>query len=408
MLSNVGNDDSVANQDYELQAPCDDTPLPASPAHKIPEQMYSTPLPVSPAHEIPEQTYGTPLPAPPAHEIPEPQTYGTPLPASPAHEIPEQMYGTPLPTSPAHEIPEQMYGTPLPTSPAHEIPKPQTYGTPLPASPVHSDYETYTQTLIDLNLDELVQLSVDFPKHARSMALIHSIQNASLNDGIGLTGAALEHLHNPPNKVLDLNDPYAKLAIEIFMALEHSSEATYDKICSSIHVHIPGSQLPLFYQVKQLLTDVTGVMSIVNHMCINSCTAFVGPYADLDACPECAEARFDVHARGHTRPHAVFHTIPIGPQLQALWRHPETAGKMHYRQYRTEQILEDLRINDGLINAYDDIFCGSAYVHAFCDGVIEPDDTLLMISIDGAQLFESKESDCWIYIWIILELSLDH
>jgi len=44
-----------------------------------------------------------------------------------------------------------------------------------------------------------------------------------------------------------------------------------------------------------------------------SCTAFVGPYADLDACPECGEARLDVRARGNTRPHAVFHTIPIGP-----------------------------------------------------------------------------------------------
>ena len=54
------------------------------------------------------------------------------------------------------------------------------------------------------------------------------------------------------------------------------------------------------------------------------------------------------------------------------------------------------------------MFCGSAYIHAFCDGVIQPDDTLLMISIDGVQLFKSKESDCWIYIWIIFELSLNH
>ena len=42
------------------------------------------------------------------------------------------------------------------------------------------------------------------------------------------------------------------------------------------------------------------------------------------------------------------------------------------------------------------------------DGTIQPEDMLLMISIDGAQLFESKESDCWIYIWVILELLLDH
>ena len=33
---------------------------------------------------------------------------------------------------------------------------------------------------------------------------------------------------------------------------------------------------------------------------------------------------------------------------------------------------------------------------------------LLMLSIDGVQLFESKESDCWIYIWIILDLAPDY
>ena len=336
MLSKVGNNDSVANQDYESQAPSDDTPLPPSPARDIPKQMHDD-FPPSPVRDIPEQTHDD-----------------------------------------------------------------------FPPSPALTDYDAPTYPLIDLDLEELAQLSSTFAKHARSMALIQSIRNASLDDGIGLTGASLERLRNPPKEVLDINNPYEKLAIEIFVALEHSSEATYDKIRTSIHAHVPGSQLPSFYQVKQLLADATGITSIVNHMCMNSCTAFVGPYADLDACPECGEARLDVRARGNTRPRAVFHTIPIGPQLQALWRHPETAEKMRYHQYKTEQILEELRINDGLVNAYDDIFCGSAYVRAFCDGAIQPDDTLLMISIDGAQLFESKESDCWIYIWIIFELSPDH
>lgn len=32
---------------------------------------------------------------------------------------------------------------------------------------------------------------------------------------------------------------------------------------------------------------------------------------------------------------------------------------------------------------------------------------LLIISIDGAQLYESKSSDCWIYIWIVIEHSPD-
>ncbi|KIM60372.1 hypothetical protein SCLCIDRAFT_26706 [Scleroderma citrinum Foug A] len=148
MLSDVGNNDSVTNQDYESQAPCDDTPLPASPVHDIPEQMYDTPLPTSPVHNIPEQMYDTLLPA------------------SPAHDIPEQTYVN-FPLSPAHNIPEQTYDN-FPPSPVHDIPK-QTCDD-FPSSPVHSDYETYTHPLIDLDLDELTQLSLNFPKHAQSMA----------------------------------------------------------------------------------------------------------------------------------------------------------------------------------------------------------------------------------------------
>ncbi|KAI6143201.1 hypothetical protein BKA82DRAFT_4359721 [Pisolithus tinctorius] len=97
---------------------------------------------------------------------------------------------------------------------------------------------------------------------------------------------------------------------------------------------------------------------------------------------------------GVKHPHTIFHTIPIGPQLQALWQHPNTANKMHYCKERTQQVFDKLLANDGFINAFDDIFCGSAYIHGICDGTITPDDTLLMISINGAQLFESRESDC--------------
>ena len=29
---------------------------------------------------------------------------------------------------------------------------------------------------------------------------------------------------------------------------------------------------------------------------------------------------------------------------------------------------------------------------------------VLMLSIDGAQLYQSKQSDCWIYIWVVFDL----
>ena len=146
-------------------------------------------------------------------------------------------------------------------------------------------------------------------------------------------------------------------------------------------------------------------MSIVSHMCIKLCVAFIGPYADLDTCSECGEPRFDQlqQNRGNKCPCAVFHTIPIGPQLQALWQHPESADKMSYRAHKTQQILNTLFTKDGLVDAYNDIFCGSTYLQGIYNGTITLDNTLLMISIDGAQLYKFKESDCWIYIWIILD-----
>ncbi|KIN98310.1 hypothetical protein M404DRAFT_158085 [Pisolithus tinctorius Marx 270] len=130
-------------------------------------------------------------------------------------------------------------------------------------------------------------------------------------------------------------------------------------------------------------------------MCINSCTTFVSPYAHLDICLKVGyNTCKNITSGGVKHPHTIFHTIPIGPQLQALWQHPNTANKMHYCKERTQQVFDKLLANDGFINAFDDIFCGSAYIHGICDGTITPDDTLLMISINGAQLFESRESDC--------------
>ncbi|KAF9232878.1 hypothetical protein BU15DRAFT_30421, partial [Melanogaster broomeanus] len=53
----------------------------------------------------------------------------------------------------------------------------------------------------------------------------------------------------------------------------------------------------------------------------------------------------------------------------------------------------------------DDIIMGWDYLGAVLDGDIKEHDIVLMLSLDGAQLYDSKESDCWIYIWVILNLS---
>ncbi|KAJ8588647.1 hypothetical protein M405DRAFT_792718 [Rhizopogon salebrosus TDB-379] len=251
------------------------------------------------------------------------------------------------------------------------------------------------------------------PKLQQDMLFIRALREAHLDDGIGLKDEALERLRNPPSYPATIDDPCVNLALSMFLALEHSSEEAYADIRTAVHQCFPGSDIPSLYQVKKILTELSGVVSVVDHMCPNTCVAFVGPYADRETCPECGTHRYDqiklLHSQGKVKsPKAVFHTIPIGPQLQALWRDPDSARQMHYRRERTQEVFEELRRNDGLVDAYDDIFTGSAYLNAVQEGQITENDMVIMVSLDGAQLYESKESDCWIYIWIITELSPDH
>ncbi|KAG2056754.1 hypothetical protein BDR06DRAFT_981180 [Suillus hirtellus] len=39
------------------------------------------------------------------------------------------------------------------------------------------------------------------------------------------------------------------------------------------------------------------------------------------------------------------------------------------------------------------------------DGHIKENNVVLMVSLDGAQLYASKQSNCWMYIWVIINLA---
>ena len=57
--------------------------------------------------------------------------------------------------------------------------------------------------------------------------------------------------------------------------------------------------------------------------------------------------------------------------------------------------------------SYSDFFDGSQYLESVNEGLIEEDDIVLMLSLDGVQLFMSKQSDCWICIWVVFNHSPD-
>ncbi len=67
----------------------------------------------------------------------------------------------------------------------------------------------------------------------------------------------------------------------------------------------------------------------------------------------------------------------------------------------------DPETGEVVVENYDDFDCGKEIVEAVQRGDIKKDDILLMFSMDGAQLYKGKKSDCWIYIWVILNLSPD-
>ena len=78
---------------------------------------------------------------------------------------------------------------------------------------------------------------------------------------------------------------------------------------------------------------------------------------------------------------------------------------MLYRWHVTAMILELLEANGGILPSYDDYFYGSDYIDAVHDDQVQDKDIVLMLSLDGAQLYQYKQSDCWIYIWIIMDLA---
>ncbi|PBK73221.1 hypothetical protein ARMSODRAFT_1068079 [Armillaria solidipes] len=211
-----------------------------------------------------------------------------------------------------------------------------------------------------------------------SQKFIWELQNATLKD----YEADFNHnLQNPPTEQLTIEDPYHRLSLDIFLAVYNASEDAY---------------------ASRLVEMMSGIVPITKDMCINFCIAYTGPFMELQCCPYCAEPRYV--SETSSVPRQQFHTMPIGPQLQAIWRSPDGAQSMKYRQHCTEIILEELqRTGDEKISIYHDFFDGTDYLQAVLDDKIKIGDAVLILSIDGAQLYRNKISDTWIYIWIILD-----
>jgi hypothetical protein len=193
-----------------------------------------------------------------------------------------------------------------------------------------------------------------------------------------------------------------RLSIDLLMACDNASERTYKAVRESILRRCPNLNILTYGRIKNLVATISGIVSIDDDMCINSCRAFTtGPYMDLQACQICSEPRYNPTILSITRkevPRKRACTIPLGPQVQAL----------QHSRYNTEIGYQDKKIQEILGTApgdriFDDIFCGSDILKLHQDLSLSSDNTTVMFSLDGAQLYQNKKSDTWIAIWIITD-----
>ncbi|KZT31503.1 hypothetical protein SISSUDRAFT_1038391, partial [Sistotremastrum suecicum HHB10207 ss-3] len=243
------------------------------------------------------------------------------------------------------------------------------------------------------------------------LAFIRALENADLDDPDSqLLPSTVERLlERPITRHLRIDED-ARLGIDSFIATLNASQETYNGFRGALDRHSSTASIPSYAQLRQDIADLTGVHSVVHDMCINSCLAYTGPHAVEESCPICKEPRYDsaqlASSGGRIKvARQQFHTIPIGPQLQALWRSPKHG--MGYRRTRTQQVRAELEANRGKVQSWDDIYSGTEYLAACDRGDITADAMVLTVSMDGAQLYEKKTSDCWIYAWVVMDLPPD-
>jgi hypothetical protein len=217
-----------------------------------------------------------------------------------------------------------------------------------------------------------------------------------------------DRLQSPILEAPDI-DADLHMCINIFVQTINGSQATYDGVCKAVKWRSPEIETLTYDQMWHKLSDLTGVFPVMTDMCDCSCVAFTGPFSKLRSCPVCSSDRYETVMQDNklvSVPRKQALMIPVGPQIQAQYRSPESTWNMGHWARVMEPLLASLHTG-GSIDSYDDVYKGSILINVAMCGDLTPDDTVLMLSIDGAQLYESKQSDCWIYIWVLLDLTSD-
>jgi hypothetical protein len=240
------------------------------------------------------------------------------------------------------------------------------------------------------------------PALDNSLRFIEQLRKTTRLEDTGLDEDLIHRLRNPPHAppAITIDE---QLSIDLFLAITDGSQKMYELACDAVMRRHPEDCLLSYHLVKKKITELTGVYAIAQDMCPNSCMAYTGPYSILESCPHCGHPRFNM-VDNKSRAHQQFSTFPVGPQLQARYCTTDGAHAMRYRESLMQGILDELAVRP-FLEKIEDLYHGSVFYDAYQRGHIGADDIVLLFSMDGAQLFEYKASNCWIYIWVIADMA---
>ncbi|KIM51390.1 hypothetical protein SCLCIDRAFT_38976, partial [Scleroderma citrinum Foug A] len=152
---------------------------------------------------------------------------------------------------------------PPPPSQPHSPPLDERDGSPTPPPPPEQRQIAYQRCpQPQINIEALSAQAV-LPKLKETMEFVAALASATLKDPVmKLSTPAMERIRNPPRQPLVIDNPGHWHSISVYLATEHSSEATYNKVCQSTTWNFSDAQgvedILLFHEVENLIATLTG------------------------------------------------------------------------------------------------------------------------------------------------------
>ena len=172
----------------------------------------------------------------------------------------------------------------------------------------------------------------------------------------------------------------------------HTTDHDFRKLPYAFPTDTP---LPGLDKIRSRIMFLSGFQPQQYDCCPKTCYCYVGPHANLSACPYCGEARY----RADGKPRKKYTYIPIIPRLVSFLRNPHMAKHMQYRASHQDSH-----------RAINDIFDGSHYrslrrQHVQLNGrkfnhmyFEDRRDVALGLSADGFSPFKKRKKTAWAFI----------